>query len=482
MAFEQPTLNQVQSVQALASAELAESRENRLDPMNSPTHPDHWLTELPGYVMSDVSEGNVDGAQNMVRFWLDRITPNGRAPHMVIDDSSWRRRHIDRRVQMADKLENGAFVSPFSGPPVLGSCALKVAEALPETKRTAWAQEVLPKLIEVKRYQYEERDIFDDGLPVQIHPDEVLLRHGRVSDAVLAKLPESKLTDVERFAQNINPLQRIAQGYRRWQGDDSRHGARGKDGATSTYNSDAFMGLDTASRIYTLLGTTRKNNFNARQLAESTGRDGLPDGYIVQDPAITGMLLADNQALAELAKLAGQQLPTDIEQAIANTEAGTAQHWDESAGRFAARLPQRKVLLPHETGIEGSLMLLSLGGAALQEAHVDETIRDALMTEYAAALKVPTARIRSQQEAGTIDRGGFSPSINLLLHQALGSYEGHDKAAVLRQRIGRSIIAAYTGSNMFARQYDSITGRPIGQGIWRPSAAAALVVSHDLLA
>jgi hypothetical protein len=284
---EQFTLEQVQGAQAHASQELAESRtegrHERVDPVNSPTHPDHWLGDLPVYVTSDLAEGKVKDAQGMVRFWLDRTAADGRAPHMIIDDSSWRRRHIDRRVQMASKLEeSGAFASPFSGPPVLSSCALEIAEALPEGERASWAQEVLPKLTEVKRYQYGERDIFDDGLPVQIHPDEVLLRAGRVSDAALAQLPGSKLIDLERAMRGANPVQRLAKGFRRWQGDDSRRARdRGRSHdhdnspAAATYDSDDFMGLDTASRVYTVRATTRRNNYNARQLATSTGRGGV---------------------------------------------------------------------------------------------------------------------------------------------------------------------------------------------------------------
>lgn len=480
MRLERLTLDQVQNVQTHASQQLAEGREGRLDPVTSPTHLDHWLHELPGYVMSDLAEGKVASAQDMTRLWLDSTTADGRTAHMIIDDSSWRRRHIDRRVQMSVKAENGSYISPFSGPPVLSTCALKIAEALPESERQKWAQEVFPKLTKVKRFHYNERDIYDEGLPVQIHPDEVLLRHGRISDAALGYLPGSKLTDFERLARNLSPLQRIAKTYRHWQGDDSRRG-RSKDGSTPTYDSEDFMKLDTASRVYTLLGTVRRNDFDARQLVYSRGRNGAPDGYIVQDPAVTGMLLADNQALTEIAKLAGQKLPSDIEIDILHTEENASLHWNHTAGKFAARLPQRKIWLSAETGIESSLMLLSLGGTALKDEHVDKTIRDAYTAEHAATLVLPTARVGNQQEAGMIDRGGFSPQLNLLLHQTLVSYEGNREAAMLKSRIGHSIVAAFSGSNMFARQYNSITGQPLGQSVWNPSAAAALVVSTELL-
>ena len=310
------------------------------------------------------------------------------------------------------------------------------------------------------------------------------MRHGAAVSMAVARLPGSKLTDAEQAMRSSRIVQWMAKMYRTWQGDDSRLLPRGQ-GASRTYDADAFMQLSTAARVYTLLGTVRRNNFNARQLAESTGRGGLPDGYFLQDPAFVGMLIADNQALTELYAMAGQPLPSDLTAAIDQTKQNLSVLWDDVGCQFAARLPQEKILLPEQTGIEAAFMLL--GGVALQQTHIDQTILHAL--RHSETLQLPTITSRDEAAAGKIDRGGFSPWMNSMLYRALGMlFEGHDEAKLLQRRIGISILEACigtrdaTGKVIFSRQYNSRTGQPIGQSVWRPTAAAVQLVAADMLA
>lgn len=97
-------------------------------------------------------------------------------------------------------------------------------------------------------------------------------------------------------------------------------------------------------------------------------------------------------------------------------------------------------------------------------------------------LLLPTGNFSNPDRGEKIDRGAMSPIVNLMVYDALSNLENVDGALQLRQMIGRSVVLAASGRNRFARQFGSITCKPLGQNQWGPTMAAVLVIGQDMLA
>lgn len=439
----------------------------------SASHTDAWGENGLPYVVAALLRGNRQAAMDELSVLLDAATPGGRLPHMILDSTSVRRKVLDRHIHKAERLPDGTLVSPLVSPPIASLAAREIALSFNGPKRQEWAVSVLPRLIAATEWRYANRDIFDDGLPVQISPDEMLLRSGSVAARALAALPESKLTKLETKVRNVKSAQGVAERFRVWQAKDHSD-PRG------TVEVADLMQLSTAARMYTLWNTLRRNDHNAKLLSESVNKHGEPDGFLMQDVAIDALLIADNQALVELANLAGAQLPEELVGSMQKTRQSFGLHWSEELGRFCSRNPKTGELYD-TTGAESFVALLASGpsGSTIETNQWIQTLMSANLPGWNTNFAIPTGFIPENlpQASRFLDRGAMSPSINALVTIGLREIVEVPAADKLRQRLDWAVLYAVGGTALknevsFARQFSSDTGDPIAQGHWGPTASA----------
>lgn len=446
-------------IQSSAYCALEMSRGARVDPLTAKTHTDSWLHELPVYVDAYIAKDNVYQAQKMLEFWLARTAPDGRVPHMIIDTTSMRRRLIDGPiVQKAKRIENGPMITPHSGPPVLSTVALAIAEAIPESKRESWVEGVLPKLEEVKRWQYRERGTYKDGLLVSHHPDETLFRYGRTNERILERLEEGKFSKTEKITRNNPLVQALANTYRRWQGDDGR-------GGDSAYNPSDYMSLKTASKLY-------DSTFAGK------------DDFRLQDVAVNALLIADNQAMQEIYSFTtNKSLPGDIFINIARTEHYFDKLYDPAVARFVSRIPDSHELLTQDTSPESLIALV--GKRAMNSEQRAMTLLS--LGKQLSGVEYPLSTgDKKNTTPSKIHRGAMHPLANFLIFKSLDS--ANIEEASLKLELGNAAVQGYLDSGdwskyaarKFAEGYDSDTGKPVGKNYWGPTAASILVMARQL--
>lgn len=451
-----PNGEEVLQVYSAASITLDKNREGRVDPLTAGSHSDHFAHELLGYVKADVARDRIDDAKAMVDFWLENIAEDGRVPHMIVDSTSFRRLYFDRHVVAAEENDNGELITPLAAMPIISLSALAVANALPANESRGWTRRILPKIQEIKEWQYRER-AGSDGLIIQLHPDETFFRHGEVNKHILDNLEIDKRFKFTRFAESTpakfmkNPIRT----FRQIKGGGKVAGFGGP-----TYDANQYMSTDTAARTWDVL----HNAFG---------------DFRSQDLAANALMVADNEALEELYEIIGEKPPGHLLSCFATTGYNFQEFWDQEEEKFATRLPDTGELLTEQTGVEAYIALL--GRTAMNEVQVD-----AVLESLDIATTLTEFPLATGKNSGKVQSGAMSPMINGLVFSALDPTS--ERESMLRLRISNSLIDSWNKSSnykkpkkSFAEAADSHTGEPLGAEHWGPSAAAAVAVSKELI-
>lgn len=446
---------------AVASEELNKSRvEGRPDPITAKSHTDTWPHELLAYERADIALGKTENAKAMVDFVLDNISADGRVPHMVIDSTSFRRRHADRRVLKAEKNEEGEWISPLSAMPVMSLAALDVAQELQDTERQEWLDKILPKLLKIKEWQYRERDFDKEGLLTQLHPDETIFRHGEVNEEVLNRLEIDKRYKFTRKAEGLanNPVNRaLVRTFRQIKGGGKVAGI----GGSTTYDASQYMSTNTATRTWDVL----HNAFGDFRLKDLTAN---------------AFLVADNEALESLCEMAGRGGIGHLQVNFARTKKGFQKFWNPDEQKFAS-LTDSDESLAEYSGAESLLSLL--GRSAMTDIQVSRVVQS---LERSTKANFPIAT--GSEDDNKIHRGAMHPMINMLIYSALESSNPREKD--LKHRIGIAIVKAYgqsgvydkkRGEKKFSEAYEPGNAKPAGAESWAPTMASAVVIGRDML-
>ncbi|MBI5357304.1 hypothetical protein HZB74_00430 [Candidatus Saccharibacteria bacterium] len=445
--------------QMVASRELDKSRvEGRPDPITAKSHTDTWPHELLAFERADLALGKTENAKAMVDFVLDNIAADGRVPHMVVDGTSFRRIHADRRVLKAEKNEQDEWISPLSAMPVMNLAALDVARKLPDAERQGWLDEILPKLLKIKEWQYRERDFDKDGLLTQLHPDETIFRHGEVNKHILDSLEIDKRFKFTRIAESAvgRLVRHPVRTFRQLKGGGKVAGIGG-----STYDANQYMSTDTAARTWDVL----HNAFGDFRLKDLTAN---------------AFLVADNEALENLCEMAGRGGIGHLQVHFARTKQGFQKFWNTDEQKFASLTDSGESLAEY-SGAESALSLL--GRSAMSDIQVKRVVGS---LKKSTRVNFPIAT--GAEGGDKIHRGAMHPMINMLIYSALESSNPREKD--LKHRLGTAIVKAYNHSGMydkkrgrrkFSEAYEPGNAKPVGVDLWAPTMASAVVVSRDML-
>lgn len=443
-----------------ASRQLDANRGDRVDNLTATSHSDHWAHELYLNASADIAQGRVDNAKEMINFWVENIAEDGRVPHMIIDSTSWRRRHIDRRVLKAEKNPNGEWITPLSAMPNMSLSALTVAEAIEdESERKQWLDKILPKLTTIKEWQYRERDIDGDGLLSQLHPDETFFRHGTLAEHVLKQKPATKKEKYTEQADKRSDNKLVGGFIRKFRKSKFTGGASGA--GDSSYDPDQYMSVGTAARTWDAM------------------HHSFGEKFKIKDVAANALFIRDNEAYERICEYAGDSTPGHLAINFARTKENFGKFWDEKLQKFGSLDSSEESLAEH-VGAEASLSLL--GRTAMNDIQVVKVLSSIEDKAFSANFPLATG-----DQPEKIHRGAMHPDINFLVYMALDSSSPRESA--IKARIGNSVTAAYFNSaannksqkSKFSQAYNPNTSRSLGADYWGPTAAAGLVMSVDLL-
>src|SRR5262245_55867827 len=163
------------SLDNLTRRALAVLDDNRRGTWTCPSadlYPHQWLWDSC-FVAIGLARHDPARAADELRALLRGQWANGMVPHMVFADDVhdvgatrlWRARGNPLAPRQLD-------TSCITQPPVLAIAVARVADALPETTRVAFLEEMVPKLVAHHEWLYRERDVERRGLVTLLHPWE----------------------------------------------------------------------------------------------------------------------------------------------------------------------------------------------------------------------------------------------------------------------------------------------------------------------
>ncbi|MFW6720928.1 MGH1-like glycoside hydrolase domain-containing protein [Streptomyces sp. MAR4 CNY-716] len=314
-------------------------------------------------------------------------------------------------------------------PPVHALAALLVHRADPAASaRRGFLARVHPRLLAWHRYLAEDRDLGGAGLAAIVHPWESGMDNSPCWDGPLARIEPAPAASFRRA--------------------DLDHGDPADRPTDLDYGRYVRLAADYRDAGY----------------ADA----GVAHGFAVEDPCVNALLIASEEAMAEIAAELGADPGVHRERAARLTEALVARLWDAGAGIFRSR-DLRTGRAIEEYGVAGLTPLLASG---LPPAVV-RGLRDTLAGEHFRLGELPL--VASYDLKGrAFDRTRYwrGPAwfnTAWLLERGL---RGHGAAATA-DALRRAVLDGAAASG-FAEYVDPLTGAARGARGFSWTAALAL--------
>ena len=278
---------------------------------SSTLYPHQWLWDSSFVAIGLAHEDPARAADELRSLFRGQWT-NGMLPHMVfaddVEDVGSERIWRSRQNPLAPR---DVATSCITQPPVPAIAAERVARALPESERTSFLQEFVPKLVSYHSWLYRERDPTSSGLVTLIHPWECGLDTTPPWMDALARMPAPWWANV---ATRLH-LAHFVRVFRR----DTKY-------VPSVQRPTDDEGL----RMLVLAQLGRRHGFELRRMPRDRA-------VLIEDLAFNSILVTANTSLARLAVEARIAMPEGLQRASARAETALDELWDDSLGQYFSR-------------------------------------------------------------------------------------------------------------------------------------------------
>jgi hypothetical protein len=274
-------------------------------------YPHQWLWDSC-FIAIGIRHYDVPRAQQEILSLLRGQWGNGMLPHMIFSPHDAHR--IDREVwrsYVSPYAPDGVATSGITQPPMVAEAVVRIGQKLGMPERRSWYQRVYPALLAYHQWMYNDRDLHQEGLTVQIHSWETGM------DDTPPWLYE--------MHQHLMPL---------W--IRALHNAH-LDGLLSLFRRDTHY-VPRNQRMKTIdhlvLYSIQKR---LRRKAYDTERILSHSLLSIEDLNFNAILIRANHHLRSIAKTIGQQVPDDLHARMKKTEGALEQLWDAYSGQYYCR-------------------------------------------------------------------------------------------------------------------------------------------------
>jgi hypothetical protein len=222
--------------------------------------------------------------------------------------------HQDRELwssRVSPYSPSDAATSGITQPPMLAEAVVRVGEKLKMPDRRSWYLQMYPALLDYHKWLYRDRDPHKEGLVILVHPYESGLDN---SPPWISELRKHSMPKWIRLFEKLH-LDFIVNFFRR----DTRHVPPGQ----RISNVEALA-------YWAALRRLRRKAYNWEAILSRSL-------FAVEDLAFNTILIRANNLLAQIAKTIGEELPTDLTEAMERTEKALEQLWDEDTGQYYTR-------------------------------------------------------------------------------------------------------------------------------------------------
>lgn len=407
-------------------------------------YPHQWLWDSC-FIAIGLRHSNPERAAKEIANLVHGQWANGMIPHMIFNkDRKYRLERESWRSWLSPFAPDKLSTSGITQPPMLADAVVKVGAKMNATERREFYHYMYEPLVAYHTWLYAERDPHNEGLTLQIHPNEVgmdntppwvkqLYEHNYPWwIAAIEKLHlDPAVNFIRRDTRRVNPGQRIS-------------------------NMEALLLWDVVRRL-------RRKHYDIDKILHRSL-------FATEDITFNSILIRNNDQLRNIAKFLKRELPKELHSNMKQTEEALEQLYDPESKQYYSR-----DFITHKLIIEpsiGSLMPLYAGSISKERAEeLVEMLKD--HKQYWLHHPVPSVPLNSKYfSAERYWQGPTWVNTNWLIIDGLKRYGFEEEAEDLRQR-----TIAMVDSAGFYEYFSPIDGK--GLGAENFSWTAALTI--DLL-
>ncbi|MFP4292897.1 MAG: MGH1-like glycoside hydrolase domain-containing protein [Cyclobacteriaceae bacterium] len=410
-------------------------------------YPHQWNWDS-GFIAIGYSHYDLDRAELELRHLFSGQWKNGMLPHIIFnpeaDDNYFPGSHFWETWRSFDVPEH-VRTSGISNPPVHGFVLQKIYQNASDKARALnFIKEMFPKIMEMHRYFYRERDPHQEGLVYIRHPWESGNDNSPTWDEPLEKIDFSKV--------KVPPFTR-------------------KD-LNNSHEDHRPTNLDYDRYIY-LIDIFRKGDYKEDQILKLTP-------FAVQDPLFNTILIKSNRALIELGALIGEDTGELEAWNELSIQTMNTKLWNPDTGMYDAYdlVHNQRILMEASSG------LMPLFGSVPDQQKAEEMYKTLCGPAFSGSSEqsyylCPSFTPMSEKfNAKKYWRGPVWINMNWMLYHGLNSYGYRDKAEQVRSE-SLELLSHYGFYEYFDPIRNVATEHNQGYGSRQFSWSAALCL--DLL-
>jgi hypothetical protein len=368
-------------------------------------------------------------------------------PHIIF--SKRPRYWWDRRVWrswISPLAINEMASSGISQPPMLADAVVRVGQQLSDEQRVVWYQSVYSQLVAYHLWLYRERDPYNQGLVVQLHPWETGLDN---SPPCMIELHDKNWPWWLTFLENTK-LEHIGDYFRA----DYKYVGKGERSS----NLEALA-------LYNLLRKIRRDKYDSSVILQDPS-------FAIHDITYNSILIRANSLLLQIAKTIGQELPPELTASTSKASVALENLWDEESSQYySGQFLTGKLIKEPSIGT-----LLPLYSGAISQKRANELVK--LMERhdlFELKFPVPTVPINSPRfKSKRYWQGPTWINTNWLIIDGLKRYGFYEQADALTL----SSLELVNKSG-FYEYFNPRTGAASGVDNFSWTAALIIDLAHD---
>jgi neutral trehalase len=366
---------------------------------------------------------------------------NGMIPHMIFcegdkygrDKNAW-------RSWVSSESPTGIATSGITQPPLLAEAVSRIGQQLNKAERQLFYKKVLPHIIKYHEWLYAERDPHNEGLVLQIHPQETGMDN---TPPWMNQLHEHSLPWWMLIIEKLH-LNGVVNSIRR---------DRSIPLEERIINTDAIVSWDIIRRL-------RRKHYDIEKILHRSF-------FTIEDVFFNSIFIRNNTILKDIAQEARVSLPEDLLERMHRSEKALEGLWDESFSVYFSRDFTTHKLLKEPT--IASLMPLYAGTISKERA---DTVVKILTNDKAYWLKYPVPTVPKNLHNFSPVRYWQGPtwiSTNWLIIDGLMRMGYLTEATSLKA----NTLELMREKGIW-EYYNPVTGDPLGSQSFSWSAALAL--------
>ncbi len=434
-----------QTLAEQAATILAENDRGNYTVPAGDLYPHQWLWDSC-FIAIGLRHLDVDRAQTELASLTRGQWSSGMLPNIIF--SSEPQYRTDReywRSQINPDSPDDLSTSGITQPPMLAEAVWQVGQSLNIAERRSWFKFMLPSIVSYHQWLYNDRDPHKEGLVLLVHPWETGLDN---TPPWMTELHEHRMPGWIRTISKLH-LEGVIGFFRR----DRRSIPPGQ-----RFSTIEILTLFNAQR------RLRRKAYNTIKILDH----GL---FTIEDLNFNSILIRANSRLRDIAHTIRHELPTELTDNMAKTEAALEQLWDPYAKSYWSRDFVTHRLLKQPS--IATLLPLYAGCISKERAaELVQTLENQHM--FGPNFPVPSVPLNSPQfDPKRYWQGPAWVNTNWLIIDGLKRYGYNDHAAALTD----STIAMVEQSG-FAEYFDPLTAEPLGAHNFSWTAALIIDLLH----